>query len=130
MEINKLNYTPIDINKLNQNKKNDNLNYFLLVVLTITAAIFSVVLFIYIQKKLQTSTTDSSQNQVQETITPEPTGEILKEPTPTLTASTESKLKSKESTSSANIATPPASLNKSLETTSSSKIATDTEKIK
>ena len=45
-----INFTPIDIEKL-KGKKSSNINFYLLITVTIVAAIFSVLLFIYIQQK-------------------------------------------------------------------------------
>ncbi|MFN4212783.1 MAG: hypothetical protein ACK4FL_02350, partial [Microgenomates group bacterium] len=47
------NFTPIDIEKLKGG--NDRLNTILLAIVTVTMAVLAVMLFILIQKKIQTS---------------------------------------------------------------------------
>jgi len=48
-----LNYTPLDIEKFNQREENQ-LNFYLLLIATIFAAFLAVLLFILIQKKMST----------------------------------------------------------------------------
>ncbi len=58
------NYTPIDVKKLEG--KDSGLNTVLLVIVTLTALILAIMLFVLIQKKI-------SSTAVQESITPTPT---------------------------------------------------------
>ena len=65
------NYTPIDVKKLKH--KDNGLNTVLLVIVTLTALVLAVMLFVLIQKKINSS------NNVQITTTPTPT---ITQPTP------------------------------------------------
>jgi hypothetical protein len=47
------NYTPIDINKLEH--KDNGLNTVLLIIVTLTALVLAIMLFILIQKKIQSA---------------------------------------------------------------------------
>lgn len=80
------NYTPIDINKLEH--KDNGLNTVLLVIVTLTALVLAIMLFILIQKKINSSnniepTTIPIPTRILPTLTPEPTEEVI---TPTATA--------------------------------------------
>ena len=81
----KINYTPIDIEKL-KGTKETNVNFYLLIAVTIVAAIFSVLLFIYIQQK------NEKLNEITNTDLAEPTPEVemTEEPTSIPTIATPS----------------------------------------
>lgn len=66
-----LNYTPINVEKLKGIKPN-NVNFYLLVIVTIAAAIFSVLLFVYIQQKNEKLNQLSNTEAISE-VTPSPT---------------------------------------------------------
>lgn len=62
-----LNYTPLDMNKFEEKEKNS-LNFFLLVVTIITVIVFSILLYVFIQRYQQK--TDSTQKQEEEQLLP------------------------------------------------------------
>lgn len=94
--MNILNYTPLDLNKLRKPPKGSNVNFYLLIVVTVIAAIFSVLLFIYIQKKNE-KLNQLSEPPTQTTVVIEPTDF----PTPTIKINTNRII---ETTSEAKIA--------------------------
>lgn len=70
--MNESNYTPIDPEKIHKEPKKNKLNFYLLLVATVTAALFAVLLFILIQKKQGEKMTPST--------LPTPTMGATKEP--------------------------------------------------
>jgi len=72
------NYTPIDVKKLG--RKDSGLNTILLLIVTLTALVLAIMLFILIQRKINSS------NTIEPTIIPTPTVMIIEptiEPVPT-----------------------------------------------
>ncbi len=90
------NFTPLDIEKLKKGKKGGKLNTILLAMAVGTAGVFALVFFIFIQKKMDQSSLDTSIKANTESVTitpPEPT--FTPAPTrieviPTVPVSTES----------------------------------------
>lgn len=74
-----LNYTPIDIQKFSQ-KKDNQLNFYLLLIATLSAVFFAVLLFILIQKKMRPPT-PTVENQINPP-TPTVTKTVFNTPTP------------------------------------------------
>ena len=58
-----LNYTSIDVEKLSQ-KEGNRLNFYLLLVVTFSAAFLAVLLFILIQKKIHPTAPTKIENQI------------------------------------------------------------------
>ena len=83
----KINYTPIDIEKL-KGTKETNVNFYLLIAVTIVAAIFAVLLFIYIQQKNEALNAVSNTDAAEPTT--ENTTEATENPTPIPTVMTPS----------------------------------------
>jgi len=80
------NFTPIDVNKLEN--KGSNLNTILLLIITLTALVLATMLFILIQKKMSQQTQKDQLPTptaivAQPTIKPEPTKELI---SPTISA--------------------------------------------
>lgn len=90
------NFTPLDIEKLKKGKKSGKLNTILLAMAVGTAGIFALVLFIFVQKKMDQSSLDTSTKANTESVTkapPEPSFTpvpTIVEVIPTVPVSTES----------------------------------------
>lgn len=106
------NFTPIDIEKLKKGKKTGKLNTILLVMAVSTAGVFALVLFIFIQKKMDQSPLDTLIKANTESVT-----EVPPEPSFTPSPTVEVVPTAPVSTESAKSATPSSQLEQEKEST-------------